>query len=79
MVFCGPTSLIKVAKIDHDAFDLPITTLENLDLHLNKLADVNGLGRLTQLRVLYLADNPDLTKAQIEVLQATLPECKIYF
>jgi hypothetical protein len=29
------------------------------------------------LEILYLEDNPDLTKAQIDELQKALPKCKI--
>ena len=38
----------------------------------------HGLEKLTQLKELYLNDNPDLTKAQIDQLQKALPKCKIY-
>jgi len=38
---------------------------------------VKGLENLTQLKELYLNDNPDLTKAQIAQLQKALPKCKI--
>jgi len=36
-----------------------------------------GLEKLTQSEELALADNPDLTKAQIAELQKALPKCKI--
>ena len=39
---------------------------------------VKGLENLTQLEYLWLEDNPDLTKAQIEELKKALPKCKIY-
>ena len=42
----------------------------------NKLTDVKGLEKLTQLEILYLEDNPDLTKAQIDELQKALPKCR---
>ena len=48
-----------------------------LDLRLEKLTDVKGLEKLTQLTGLNLSDNPDLTKAQIAELQKALPKCKI--
>jgi hypothetical protein len=48
-----------------------------LDLGRNQLTDVKGLERLTQLKNLWLKDNPDLTKAQIAELQKALPKCKI--
>ncbi len=39
-----------------------------LNLEDNRLTNVKGLEKLTQLKTLYLDDNPDLTKAQIEKL-----------
>jgi len=38
---------------------------------------VTGLENLTQLTHLYLENNPDLTKAQIDELQKALPNCQI--
>ena len=38
---------------------------------------MEGLEKLTQLKWLYLRNNPDLTKAQIAELQKALPKCKI--
>ena len=35
------------------------------------------LEKLTQLKTLYLTDNPDLTKAQIDQLKKALPNCNI--
>ena len=50
-----------------------------LVLSKNQLTEVpKGLEKLTQLKKLYLEDNPDLTKAQIAELQKALPNCKIY-
>ena len=49
----------------------------NLNLMMNKLTDVSGLEKLTQLKSLSLLNNPDLTKAQIDQLQKALPNCKI--
>ena len=37
-----------------------------------------GMEKLTQLEVLSLINNPNLTKAQIAELQKALPKCKIY-
>ena len=51
--------------------------LTHLDLHLNQLTDVTGLEKLDQLRTLFLANNPDLTKAQIDQLKKALPKCNI--
>ena len=49
-----------------------------LDLGFNRLTSIpNGLEKLTQLTHLYLENNPDLTKAQIDELQKALPNCKI--
>ena len=49
-------------------------------LHLGRkgLTNVTGLKNLTQLKELYLNDNPALTKAQIDELKKALPKCKIY-
>jgi hypothetical protein len=49
----------------------------HLDLDENKLTSVKGLENLTQLKELYLNDNPDLTKAQVVQLQKALPKCVI--
>jgi Leucine-rich repeat (LRR) protein len=48
-----------------------------LSLNDNQLTDVTGLEKLTQLEGLHLANNPDLTKAQITQLQKVLPNCQI--
>jgi Leucine-rich repeat (LRR) protein len=64
-----------------------LTQLTYLRLEGNKLSDVKALAKLTQLETLWLAhfpkkpglaDNPALTKAQIDQLQKALPKCKIY-
>jgi len=52
--------------------------LKTLNLNDNKLTDVKGLEKLAQLTRLYLASNPDLTKAQIAELEKALPNCTIY-
>ena len=49
-----------------------------LSLANNKLTDVKGLEKLTQLKLLHLYVNPDLTKAQIDELQKALPKCNIF-
>jgi 5-bromo-4-chloroindolyl phosphate hydrolysis protein len=38
---------------------------------------VKGLEKLTKLENLYLRDNLDLTKAQIDELEKALPDCRI--
>ena len=43
----------------------------------NQLTNVTGLEKLTQLEELWLVDNPDLTKAQIDELKKALPNYKI--
>ena len=61
-------------------FDPPKETLPKLEwlrLHNDKLTDVKGLEKLTQLTRLSLGNNPDLTKAQIDQLQKALPKCRI--
>ena len=54
-----------------------LTRLKSLNLRANQLTDVKGLEMLTQLDDLWLEDNPDLTKAQIDELQKALPNCYI--
>ncbi|MDG2214425.1 MAG: leucine-rich repeat domain-containing protein, partial [Verrucomicrobiota bacterium] len=62
-----------------------LTKLKMLNLYQNRLTDVEGLEKLTQLEELILTNNPDpifssidgLTKAQIDELQKALPKCKI--
>ena len=49
----------------------------SLYLNNNQLTDVMGLEKLTKLQTLWLMDNPDLTKAQIDELQKALPKCDI--
>ena len=48
-----------------------------LSLYKNQLTDVKGLEKLTQLEDLWLDNNPDLTKAQIDELKKALPNCFI--
>ena len=49
-----------------------------LNLSYNQLTDVTCLEKLTQLEMLNLRNNPDLTKAQIDELKKALPNCKIF-
>jgi hypothetical protein len=49
-----------------------------LFLDKKQLTDVKPLEKLTRLKFLFLRDNPDLTKAQIDELQKALPKCKIF-
>ncbi len=77
--------LEKVPELELDGKQLTdVKSLEKLSqlkhLHLNGsgLTELpKGLEKLTQLKVLWLKDNPDLTKAQIDELQKALPKCKI--
>ena len=48
-----------------------------LDLAGRQLTNVKSLEKLTKLEVLYLFNNPDLTKAQIAQLKKALPKCYI--
>ena len=49
-----------------------------LGLYGKELTEVpKGLEKLTQLEDLWLEDNPDLTKAQIDELKKSLPNCNI--
>ena len=56
-----------------------LTQLTYLDFNNCWLTDVpEGLEKLTKLQLLYLSENPDLTKAQIADLQKALPKCNIF-
>ena len=55
-----------------------LTNLTMLRLDKNRLTDVKGLEKLIKLEKLYLVDNLDLTKTQIDRLQKALPDCTIY-
>ena len=43
----------------------------------NQLTDVSAFANLTQLKELWLDNNPALTKAQIDELKKALPKCTI--
>jgi len=51
----------------------------SLNLRNNQLTDVKGLEKLTQLKLLFLYNNPalTLTKAQIAELKKALPKCDL--
>ena len=51
--------------------------LTTLDLQKSQITDVGVLTELKQLTELFIGDNPNLSKAQIDKLQQALPECKI--
>jgi len=51
--------------------------LEGLSLPFNRITDLTPLAGLTGLKMLWLDDNPNLTKAEIYKLQKALPKCKI--
>ena len=53
------------------------TFADQLSLENNRLTDVKGIEKLTQLTWLDLRGNPNLTKAQIDQLQKALPRCDI--
>jgi Leucine-rich repeat (LRR) protein len=80
------TDLEEVTKLNLDGYQLTelpknlkyLTQLKVLVLSKNQLTKLpEGLEKLTQLMSLNLKDNPDLTKAQIDELQKSLPKCKI--
>ena len=80
------TDLEEVTKLNLDGYQLTelpknlkyLTQLKVLVLSKNQLTKLpKGLEKLTQLMSLNLKDNPDLTKAQIDELQKSLPKCKI--
>ena len=77
------TQLQELNLLDNKLTEVPkelekFTKLTELSLYKNKLTDVKGLEKLTQLMGLYLLNNSDLTKAQINQLQKALPKCKIF-
>ena len=55
-----------------------LTQLEFLYLNNNQLTSVKGLEKLTRVTYLELANNPDLTKSQIDELQKALPKCRFW-
>ena len=55
-----------------------LTQLKSLKLNENKLTDVKGLEKLSNLEHLDLRLNPNLIKAQIDKLQKALPKCRIW-
>jgi Leucine-rich repeat (LRR) protein len=54
-----------------------LTNLDRLDLDSNQITHLKGLEKLTKLEVLWIRNNPDITKAQIAELQKALPKCLI--
>ena len=89
LVGCGESAEHQSAKVIETAIreelKKPTGELTKADLekvrHLSfsglQLTDVKGLEKLNQLKVLYLDNNPDLTKAQIDQLKKALPNCRI--
>jgi outer membrane protein assembly factor BamA len=67
----------ELGKPEGELTKADLEKVTRLNLHGNQLTDVKGLERLTQLKNLWLKDNPDLTKARIDELQKALPKCKI--
>jgi|TARA_B100001971_G_C17976809_1_gene425260 hypothetical protein len=56
-----------------------LTQLEALYLQFNpNLNDVSALTGLANLKLLNLKATPNLAKSQVDELQKSLPECKIY-
>ena len=53
--------------------------MEYLALNANQIADeqLKHLAGLTELELLVLTNNSNLTKAEIEKLQKALPKCRI--
>ncbi len=68
----------RIKKPVGELTDVDLEKVKKLDLNDNQLTDVKGLEKLTQLKVLNLSRNPDLTKAQIAELRKALPNCEIY-
>ena len=68
----------RIKKPVGELTDVDLEKVTRLFLTAKKLTDVKGLENLTKLERLFLNNNPDLTKAQIDELQKALPKCKIY-
>ena len=64
-------SLRKLTKVDLDKVRALVITGQ-------ELTSVKGLENLTQLKLLFLTNNRDLTKAQIDQLQKALPNCRVF-
>ena len=68
----------KLKKPEGELSKVDLEKITHLSFYGQVLTEVpKELEKLTQLERLYLKDNPDLTKAQIEELQKALPKCKI--
>jgi len=66
-----------INKLTHVKGFPKLTQLKELRLAFNQLTELpKGLENLTQMTSLYLRDNPDLTKAQIDQLKKALPKCR---
>ncbi len=76
--------LEKVTRLDLYGYQITdlkplsgLTELRMLVLNMNQITDLKPLAGLTGLEEVYLEDNPNLTKAEIDKLQKALPKCKI--
>ena len=67
----------RIKKPVGELTDVDLEKVTRLNLYDNKLTDVKGLEKLTQLKELGLSNNSDLTKAQIAGLKKVLPNCLI--
>ena len=73
---------VKSLYLPHDGIDdlgsvARLANLEELSVWNNKITDLTPLAGLKNLKQLIIYDNPELTRAEIDKLQTTLPNCVI--
>ena len=73
---------VKSLYLPHDGIDdlrsvARLSNLEELSVWNNKITDLTPLAGLKNLKQLIIFDNPELTRTEIDKLQAVLPNCVI--